>query len=115
MKPLARRVSAILALLCVAGGLAELLALRPAAFDGKAFLAGTREAPDVSRLPLDDPLARPWRLEPAFPALDFGEPVSAVPSPRGGAILVLEHEGRLWEVRSTDDGGEKRLVLDLSD
>ncbi|MBM4269737.1 MAG: hypothetical protein FJ144_24570, partial [Deltaproteobacteria bacterium] len=97
------------------GWMAEAPALRPAAFDGKAFLAGTREAPDVSRLPLDDPLARPWRLEPAFPALDFGDPVSAVPSPRGGAILVLEHEGRLWEVRSTDDGGEKRLVLDLSD
>lgn len=87
----------------------------PPAFDATAFLEGRRTAPDLNALPTANPYGTPWRVEPLFPAIEFGEVVWAGEAPgRDDVLFVLEHDGRLWEVWNTEAGGDRRLVLDLS-
>ncbi|HTV18323.1 MAG TPA: hypothetical protein VMG12_06620, partial [Polyangiaceae bacterium] len=63
------------------------------------------------RLDVEDGL---WALRPAFPKLDFDDPVALVPGPLGNTLLILEREGKIFAFDNDPNTDKKRRVLDLS-
>lgn len=74
-----------------------------------------RVAPDLSAFPSRNPFGTPWSLEPLFPDLGLGEVVWAGRvDGRDERLYVLEHEGRVWEIRGHGADATRRLVLDVT-
>jgi glucose/arabinose dehydrogenase len=56
-----------------------------------------------------------WKLQKAFPKLDFDDPVALIQGPLSNTLLVLEREGRIYAFENKADVETKRRVLDLYD
>ncbi len=74
-----------------------------------------RVAPDLSAFPSRNPFGTEWSLDPLYPDLGLGEVVWAGRTDaRDERLYVLEHEGRVWEIRGHGADATRRLVLDVT-
>ncbi len=66
-------------------------------------------------LPAELQLGEAYRLAPAFPHLEFHDPVALEAVPRSNTLVVAERQGRLYAFENDPEAAERRLVLDLFD